>query len=85
MLAGALGDDSRLAAELMDRLSQNRKDTSDALMEHWRQNHPTTRKIRLFISLAKTGLHSLLAATHLLLRALEEITDHLDANRGSHP
>jgi hypothetical protein len=52
MLAGALGDDSRLAAEQMDRLSHC-KDTSDALMEHCRQDHCNLSKIRLFISLAK--------------------------------
>ena len=38
-VAGALGDDSRLAVKEMDRLSQNCKDTSDALMEHWCQDH----------------------------------------------
>jgi hypothetical protein len=38
-VAGAVGDDSRLAAEQMDRLSQNCKDTSDALLEHWRREH----------------------------------------------
>jgi hypothetical protein len=38
-LPGKLGDDSRVAAEQTDRLSQNCKDTSDALMEHWRQEH----------------------------------------------
>jgi hypothetical protein len=38
-VAEAVGDDSRLAAEQMDRLSQNCKDTSDALMEHWREHH----------------------------------------------
>jgi hypothetical protein len=38
-VAGAVGDDSRLASKEMDRLSRNCKDTSDALMEHWRQDH----------------------------------------------
>ena len=38
-VAGAVGDDSRLAAEQMDRLSLNCKDTSDALVEHWREHH----------------------------------------------
>jgi hypothetical protein len=38
-VAGAVGDDSMLASKEMDRLSQNCKDTSDALMEHWRQDH----------------------------------------------
>jgi len=38
-VAGAVGDDSRLAAEQMDRLSQNCKHTSDALIQHWREHH----------------------------------------------
>ena len=38
-LPGKLGADSRLAAEQIDRLSQN-CNTSEALMEHWRQDHP---------------------------------------------
>ena len=38
---GKLEDGSRLAAEQMDRLSQNCKDTSDALMQHWRQGRCT--------------------------------------------
>ena len=38
-VAGTLGDDSRLAIREMDRLSQNCKDTSDALTAHWRQDH----------------------------------------------
>ena len=38
-LPGKLGPDSRLASERMERLSQNCKETSDALMEHWRQQH----------------------------------------------
>ena len=38
-VAGAIGDDSRLAVKEMDRLSQNCKETSDALIAHWRQDH----------------------------------------------
>ena len=38
-VAGAVGDDSRLASKEMDRLSQNCRDTSDALVEHWREHH----------------------------------------------
>jgi hypothetical protein len=38
-VSGAVGDDSRLAIKEMERLSQNCKDTGDALMEHWRQDH----------------------------------------------
>jgi hypothetical protein len=38
-VAGAVGDDSRLASKEMNRLSQNCEDTGDTLMEHWREHH----------------------------------------------
>jgi hypothetical protein len=38
-VAGAVGDDSRLASQEIGCLSQNCRDTSDALMEHWREHH----------------------------------------------
>jgi len=36
---GAPADDGRLSVEMAERLSQNCKDASDALMEHWRMEH----------------------------------------------
>ena len=47
------GDDSTMSVEEMDRLSQNCKDTSDALRAHWRQAHDYEHLARLF---AEIGL-----------------------------